>query len=437
MAESSTTSGIRDALKVWGGAGLLVIIGLAVAYQFVEPAPPDTLVLATGNEQGAYHRFGQRYREALSEYGIDVELLTTAGSVENLERLRAGTADIAFVQGGVIGEESDGLAGIGSLYFEPLWLFHRIGVPDGTGVERLTDLVGKRIQVGAEGSGTRAVALPLLSANGVNESNSTLVGLTDSEAAPQLRDGPLDAAFLVTAPSSTAIGTLMKAEGKTLQLFDATRALAYARTFPYLSHVVLPEGGLDFVANIPDRPINMIAPAATLISTDTLHPAIVPLFIIAAEQIHGEGDLLAAPGTFPSPRRLDVPPSTAATTYYKNGLSFLYRVLPFPIAASLDRLEIMLLPLITLLFPLFKVAGPIYTWSIRSKIYRWYGVLRTVESQFETGDKSDSDVAGHLDELARVEREINAVTVPASYMEELYNLRMHLALVQASVGRKG
>jgi hypothetical protein len=296
-------------------------------------------------------------------------------------------------------------------------------------VQHLSDLLGKRVQIGAEGSGTRSVATRLLRLNGVDESNTTLTGRSGAHAAADLSAGEIDAAFLVISPTSEVITQLMAEEGHSLRLLDMTRALAYERTFPSLSHVVLPEGGLDFLTNAPDRPIDLISPAATLVCTEDLHPAIVPLFILAAEAIHGGGDLLASPGTFPSPQRLDVPVAPAAHAYYSKGLSFLYRVFPFKLAATLDRLKIMLLPLLTLLFPLFKVAGPLYAWRIRRKIFRWYGVLRGVERRFETA-KETTDLSGYIDELAGVEREINAVNVPASYMEELYNLRMHLALVQ-------
>lgn len=421
-------TGLFEAVKIWGGVALIVIVGLVIAYQFVEPGPPESIVLATGSETGAYHAYGLRYQEALSRYGITVHLRTTAGSVENVGLLRNGEADVAFVQSGVVPAETHVLEGIGSLYFEPLWLFHRSDEP----IEQLTDLLGKRVQVGATGSGTRSVATRLLRLNGIDESNADLKGLSSMEAVEQLLAGEIDAAFIVISPTSKVIGQLMSQEGGELRLLDMDRALAYERTFPYLSEVVLPEGGLDFQQNIPDRSIDLVSPAATLICTEDLHPAIIPLFIMTAETIHGGGDLLAPPGTFPSPLRLDVPISTAANEYYTKGLSFLYRVFPFPVAATLDRLKIMLLPLLTLLFPLFKIAGPLYAWRIRRKIFRWYAVLRGVERRFETA-RDTTDVSGYLQELGAVETEINAVNVPASYMEELYNLRMHLALVQQKV----
>jgi TRAP transporter TAXI family solute receptor len=429
MAESDKPSGFRQALKVWGGSALVVIAGLILAYQFVEPAPPDRLVLATGDERGTYHALGIRYREAFAQYGISLELMPTAGSMENVELLRTGKADVAFVQGGVVAPGTEALEGIASLYFEPLWFFRRNGA---SGIERLSDLAGKRIQVGVEGSGTRAVAVPLLQINDVDESNATLLSAESSDAADSLIEGQVDGAFFVSAPDSEVVRRLMAAEGDSIRLFDGTRLLAYERVFPYLARVELPEGSLDFAKNVPDRQVALLSPAATMLATERLHPAIVPLFIETAERIHGGGDLLAPPGTFPSRRYLDVPLSAAAASYFSSGRSFLYRVLPFSVAASFDRLKILLLPLVTLLFPLFKIAGPLYTWSIRSKIYRWYGVMRDVEKRFDASD-GQGDVSAFMKELSEVEREIDRVNVPASYMEELYNLRMHLDRIQTRI----
>jgi TRAP transporter TAXI family solute receptor len=434
MAKLDRKSGFRDALKVWGGSAAVVVVGLILAYQFVEPAPPDRLVLATGDEHGTYHALGLRYREAFAEYGIALELVATAGSVENVELLRDGEADIAFVQGGVVPPQTETLEGIASLYFEPLWFFHREDLNGPKPIERLSDLAGKRVQVGAAGSGTRTVALSVLQINDVDESNATLIGDPNADAVDRLLAGQTDGAFFVTAPDSKVVRRLMAVEGDSIRLFDNARILAYERVFPYLARVELPEGSLDFAGNVPDRQIALLSPAATMLTTQRLHPAIVPLFIETAERIHGGGNLLAPPGTFPSPRYLEVPLSAAAASYYESGRSFLYRVFPFSVAASFDRLKILLLPLITLLFPLFKIAGPLYTWSIRSKIYRWYGVMRDVEKRFDASN-DPTDVSAYLEELSDVEREIERVDVPASYMEELYNLRMHLARIQARIAR--
>jgi hypothetical protein len=226
----------------------------------------------------------------------------------------------------------------------------------------------------------------------------------------------------------------MAEEGRAIRLFDVTRSLAYERNVRFLSAVPFTEGMYDLAANVPDRDRRLLAPTASLYATPDLHPAIVPLLIEAAREIHGRGDLFEETDEFPSPRQMEAPLAVAADQYFRSGPSFLYRVLPFGLAAAVDRLKIMLLPLLTLLLPLLKVAPPLYRWRIRSKIYRWYRVLRDVEARLKASDE-EADVSGLLEELAVVEHEIDAVKVPPSYMEELYNLKMHLALIRQQAAR--
>jgi len=376
-----------------------------------------------------YHAFGKRYREAFEPYGIEVVLRTTAGSLENIELLASGEVDLAFVQGGTVPDHHlPHVEGIASLYYEPLWIFHRADLS----VTQLTDLAGRRVQVGPPGSGTRAVALELLEINDVTVTNSDLRDLPVDDAIDLLLSGDLDALCVVGGAGSASVLRLMESEGGALRLFDVPRGLAYERTFRHLRQVVLAEGVIDAATNVPDRDIRLMAATAGLLTSHELHEALAPLLIEAARNIHGVGDIFEATGEFPSPQPMDVPLSMSAEHYFKNGPSFLYRVLPFAAAATLDRLLILLLPLLTLLLPLLKVAPPLYRWRIRSKIYRWYRVLYEAEHDVDRASK-DVDVAPFLLRLDEVEREIHGVKVPPSYMEELYNLRMHLARVQAEL----
>ncbi|MEM7310074.1 MAG: TAXI family TRAP transporter solute-binding subunit [Planctomycetota bacterium] len=417
----------REGLKVGGTILVLLLVGFGAAYQFVGPPPPRRLILATGVDGGGYHAAGVRYVEVLERSGIELALLPTAGSLENLEALRSGAADVALVQGGTAGgDAADFAEGIASVFFEPLWIFHRSDLA----VERLSDLAARRILVGSEGSGTRAVANELLAANGIGAGDVELLDQPASTAPDVLLSGAADAAFLVMAPQSETIARLMDAEGAELRLFDVERHLAYVRNYSYLAHVVLGEGALDLARNVPDREIDLVAPTAFLAGRDDLHPALVPLLVQAAEEVHGAGDLMAAPGSFPSEHNLDLTLSAASSEYFANGSSFLYRVFPFPVAATLDRLKIMLLPLLTLLFPLFRVAPPVYRWRIRRKIYRWYRNLEDVEARFAASAAQRDRCLRDLDE---VEREVVDTDVPASHMEELHNLRMHIDRARARV----
>ncbi|MHC4845609.1 MAG: TAXI family TRAP transporter solute-binding subunit [Planctomycetota bacterium] len=432
----------REGMKIGVIVTIIAVIGFVVTWQFVGPSVPDTITLATGSETGAYHAFGQRYREALEPYGIEVELRATAGSLENVELLASGEVDIAFVQGGTVPPHHlENVEGIASLYYEPLWVFVHAGgrmeklgdlVGAGPGIEQFGDLAGKRVQIGGEGSGTRAVALELLEANGVNEENSELLGMPTGEAIDALLAGEIDAVCLVAGAGSGSVQRLMAAEGDAVTLFDVPRGLAYERTFRHLREVVLAEGVLDPANNVPDRDIHMMSPTAGLLTTEGLHEALAPLLIDSAREIHGKGDVFEKTNEFPAEGPLDVPLSLSAKRYFEKGPSFLYRVLPFAVAATLDRLMILLLPLLTLLFPLFKIAPPLYRWRIRSKIYRWYRVLYEVEHEMDDA-ADDADAAPFLQKLAEVEQEIHGVKVPPSYMEELYNLRMHLARVQVEL----
>ena len=402
----------------------VITIGFVIAYQFVGPPPPRQLVLATGLSGGGYEAFGERYRQELARSDIELLLEPTSGSLENLERLRAGTVDVALVQGGTAPDDVDEFAeGLASVFYEPLWIFHRTGLE----LERLSDLAGQRIEAGEEGGGTRAVVERLLALNGVDASDATLVGNPLSEAADALLAGDVDAALFVLAKDSEVVARLMAEEGRSVRLFDVNRQLAYVRTLPFLAHVVLPEGGLDLARNTPPREIDLIAPTAALYARNDLHPALVPLLIEVAQDVHATGDLWGPPGTFPSTEGIEAPLSTAARNYFERGPSFLYRVFPFPVAATLDRLKIMLLPLLTLLLPLLKAALPLLRWTTRRKIYRWYDDLDGIEDRLRASPRRPEDRAAAREALEKLEDEIAAtVNVPPSYMRELYDLRLHL-----------
>jgi uncharacterized protein len=433
----SDASGTSDVWRMWALAAVLTAVGFWVAWRYVEPPPPQHLVLATGSEGGAYHAYGRRYRDELRRAGIELELRPTAGSIENLALLARGEVDVAFVQGGTVprapaggggdGDVRDGdvgevsYSGIASLYYEPLWIAHRIDQP----LARVAELAGRRVQIGPEGSGTRAVALTLLGANGVTADDAALGALPTGQAVDALLAGEQDALFMVAGVQSEALARLLAQEGRSIRLLDVTHHQAYARNFHFLSALVLPEGALDLGANLPDRDVHLLAPTAALMGRAGLHDAFPALFIEAARAIHAHGGLFEAEGEFPSPRGMERPLSKAAEHYFREGPSFLYRVLPFGVAAVVDRLKILLLPLITLLFPLFKLTPPLYRWRIRSKIYRWYKQIRQADREVAAAAPG-ADLAPIVARLHAVRREIEAVSVPPSYMGEYYTLRAHL-----------
>jgi len=414
---------VKHQLKIYGPAALMVIAAFVLAFQFIKPAPPDRVVMATGGVDGAYHAFATRYAEFLAREGITLELRPTAGTVENLALLRSGEVSLAMVQGGVDdGDSAPQLLSLGSLYYEPLWLFYRKDVP----LEQLRDLAGRRLAVGPEGSGTRALVRRLLRDNGVGE--SAWVDLGGQEALDALLSADVDAAFFVISAESDLVDRLLRHPD--IALADFSRADAYTRRYRFLNSLELPEGVVDLAANIPHKTVRLLAPTANLVADSELHPAVIDLLLQAASEVHRSGGWFEGQDEFPMPGLLALPLSKDAERFYKHGPPFLQRYLPFWAASLVDRLKVMLLPLLVLLFPLLKVMPPIYTWRMRARVYRWYDELEQAEQRLAGGER---DVAWVHKELARIEAEVQQINVPLSFTDQLYHLRQHIDLVRREI----
>ena len=418
----------REHLKIYLPSLIITILGFVVAFQFVQPAPPREITIATGDEKGAYHAFGLRYRDILARNGITLKVRSTAGSVENLKLLDAPESgvELAFVQGGVGDPQSSPtLTSLASLYFEPLWVFHRSEVR----LDRLTDLRGKRIAVGAEQSGTRAIAMQLLADNAVDDQGASVLSVGGERAQELLLQGEVEAAFFVASARSALVHGLLERTDVSVMSFE--NAEAYRRIHRFLSKVTLPQGVINFKADIPPRDVELLAPAATLVARDDLHPALIDLILQAAAEVHGKGDLFEEPFEFPSQKYLDFPIHKEALRHFKSGPPFLQRYLPFWAASLIDRLKVMLLPLITLLIPLFKIVPPTYRWRVRSRITRWYKELQAVDSAAGQGGSAELD--GCIKEIDRIDRDVRRMIVPTSYAAELYALQLHIAHVRKRI----
>lgn len=406
-------------------AVVIVVLGFVVTYQFVDPAPPKRIVLATGADGGAYQRFGQAYATYLAGNGIEITLRATAGSAENLELLRGNSdVDLAFVQSGLAasGDESV-LTALGSLYFEPLLVFIRADYP----AAAIGDLFSARLSVGEPGSGSRAIAVRLLAANGVEEADAQLVDIAPESVGRALASADIDAAFVVADPQSPMVMNLVNEPG--VQLASLGRADAYARRFPFLSRIVLPEGVLDLAENRPDIDVETVATTAMLVSRSDLHPALVDLFLIAARDIHGGHGVLADSGTFPSPRYVDFPLSDEAERHFRRGPPFLMRYLPFWAATLLDRMWVMIFPLIGLAIPMFKLVVPAYRWQVRRRFLRLYAELESIDPNVVPVD-SPADAEARRDRIEKLENLSAVATVPREYKDAIYKLRRDIDLVR-------
>lgn len=435
MKTSETKKRNNRTLKEMGkiyGFGLAIVIGAVIgAYQFVEPAPPKTLTIATASADGAYYSFATQYKALFAKERIDLHVIETSGSVENLELLQKGDVEIAFVQGGVgTSQEFPELIGLASLYEEPLIIFVRKGMQ----VETLADFRGKKVAAGQQGSGTRKIVEQLLLDNELSEEGSiTLLPLGSKEGAEQLLKAEIDALFVVIRADAEVVENLFL--NPDIELVSLDRAEAYSRLHSYLSHITLVEGVLDLAQNIPDRDYHLIAPSATLVARNDIHPALVDLTMQIADKVHDNRSLLTVNRDYPSPENLDFPLSAEAKRYFEHGPPFLQRYLPFWAASLIDRLKFMILPLIALILPLMKVLPPTYRWRIRSRIYRWYDQLHALDVELKQ-DESEENLKSAIQVVNVMEQEVREVEVPLSYAEELYNLRLHIDLMRKQFTRR-
>jgi TRAP-type uncharacterized transport system substrate-binding protein len=438
---------LRDLLAASLPTILLVLAACVVAYIVVDPAPPRHVTLATGQENSAYEEFGRKYATSLARDGIKVELQRSLGSEDNLQRLIDGKADIAFVQSGSTSEslaERRSLVSLGSLFTEPVWLFLRERRHDRKldnrklDVRSLTQLKGLRINLGPEGTGVPRLFRQVLAVNGVEPGQLTISSLENTPATVELLAGRIDGLVFSSAPEAPLIQMLLQTPG--IRLFDFRQAEAYTRRLPFLTHVVLPRGIVDLGRDIPAQDFHLIAPTATLVAREDLHPALVDQFVKSAIEIHGGAGWFQQQGQFPSPKYTEIPVAREAAKYYRDGPPFLQRYLSFWLANLFDRLWVVVVALAALVIPLSKIVPPLYVWRIRSRVYRWYGQLRAVEQALEkeletnaAPEHMDEVRSGLLRRLDDIEVRVNHISIPLSYADALYGLRSHINFVRQRV----
>jgi TRAP transporter TAXI family solute receptor len=428
LANPSVAQG-RELLITLGPALAVILVAFLLATLFMPPPPPKQVAITTGGETGGYYAFGKRYAQVLARHGVRLDVRTSAGSIENLARLQDPGAgvQIGLMQGGIgNSEKAPGLLSIGRVFHEPLWVFYR-----GPAMSKLADLNGKRIAVGIDGSGTRALVNDILKAGGITAQSATLVPVTGQPAVERLRSGELDVVFLALAPQAPLVQSLVR--DKEIRLMSLSQADALTKLFPYLARLTLPQGVFDLAANIPDHDVSMVAPQAALVVQSTLHPAIIALLAEAAVEVHGKPSLFAKAGEFPTLTDPEFEMDVDALRYYKSGPTFWKRVLPYWIANLVERAIVFLVPLLTVLIPLVKILPAIYKWRFRQRLLHWYGKLKEVEeevAELEPGPEGTAAAATLHSRLDIIDDSVGRLPVPIQFAEQFYNLRNHLDLVR-------
>lgn len=422
----------REMLEATLPSVILISVALFFAYKFIDPAPPRQLVIAAGEADINTQAFAAIYGVYLQKEGITLRLRKTAGDEENLRLLKAedSEVDIAFIQDGVAHSQGAGsLLSLGSLYYQPVWIFCRCKQT----TTHLSTLRGQRIGIGQAGSATHTLASTLLAESGLTAQNSRLVSIGGEAAAQALRRGRLDAVILVDVANSSLVRELIA--DQRVRLLSLDTAEAFSRKFAYMHHLQLPEGAMDLARNLPPHDVHMVAPTATLVVKDSLHPALVYLMMKVIAEVHGGPGLFHAKGEFPAAKDTDFPLSTQALNFYTSGLPIIDKYLPFWAATFVNRTLIVILPLLALLIPLTKLVPMVYVWLVKRKLFRYYGELRYLDTQLQEM-QTPQDVQDCLETLNAIEQRVVNVKLPVPFSQYAYELRAHIELVRAKLNQR-
>jgi TRAP-type uncharacterized transport system substrate-binding protein len=420
--------GLSRAAAISAGA-LVAAVVIGAIILFIYLAPPATIVMSSGPKGSTFERNAGRYAEILARNGVAMKIVPSEGSVDNLKRLLdpAFRVDVGFVQGGVVKDaKTDKLMSLGSVFYEPLFVFYR-----GPGTEEiLSQLKGKKIALGEAGSGTHTLSLELLKLNGIEPGGPTKLLETDSDKAAQdMLDGKLDAVFLMgDSVSSEMIRKLLRTPG--VRLFSFSQADGYTRRVKYLNKLTLPKGVIDFGENLPPQDISLIGPTVEIIARQDLHPALSDLLIEAAIEVHNRATILQRRGEFPSPIEHEYRISEDASRFYKSGKGFLYRYLPYSLASLMSRILLVLVPMIIVLLPGLRLIPAVYRWRIKSRIFKWYKALMFIEQDLTpqlTPEKRE-ELLVRIDDI---EDAVNRIRVPSSFADQFYGLRGHISFVRS------
>ena len=413
--------------------GIVAVIALAtwLVFAVLRSVRIRTVVMAVYPEGSLNADLVKRYQQVLARSGIDVKLAPSAGGVESLAQLRdpKSGVSVALIPGGITTkQDSPELDSLGTVFYQPLWIFSRGPLP-----HMQVPFRGRRVSIGTEGSASRALSLELLGRAGWIDSKSTiLLALAPKESAEALIRGEIDAATFVDGWDSPVVQRLLRTNGVDLE--SLPRADAFVRIYPYLSKLVLPAGAVDLVEPRPAMDMVLIGPKCSLVVRRDLHAAIQYRLLEAAVEIHSTPSMIRNPGEFPAPEPVDLPLSSYALEFYKTGTPFLLRHLPFRLAVLLAQPVVWLIPVIVILFPVFRVAPAVYDWFERRRVYRLYAELRHLEEEMFSAAPSQNrkDFIERLDQL---KDRASKLSVPTQFKPLAYSLRLHIDMVRQEAER--
>lgn len=255
---------------------------------------PANLRFATGGESGTYYAFGGVIAQhATNNAGVNVTVLSSGGSKENVQNIQDGNAEMAFCQtdvmsyafeGSSLFEESgviDCFSTMGVLYEEQVQI-----VTCDPEIKTVADLAGKNVSIGDRGSGVYFNAIDILGAYGLTEDDITPTYQSFGDSADSLKDGKIDAAFIVAGAPTTAITDLSTTKQAYLVGLDDQHVDQLIAQCPYYTKNVIAAGSYKGI----DEDVTTVSVGAAIIVSnnvdeDTVYALCKDLYDNAADQV--------------------------------------------------------------------------------------------------------------------------------------------------------
>lgn len=407
----------------------VLLIGLMI--YVVRPLPPRTLTIATGQAHSTADVIGHRYKEFFSKHGVDLQLVPSKGAEENTSLLAEGKVDAVFSQGGLpLPDEAKHFLSLGSVVYQPLWLFHY--QTDNVDPDLNRFLIGKKTAINIRGSSTRAMVEPVLKAQGVDLSSPNLLTMGTHDAVQAFKEHKIDALFLVGAMASQNVQEVAQYPG--VQMYSFKLATAYAKRFQYLDPVTLSAGTFNLHPVVPQHDVQMIATTLDILTTDKMHPALQLLFMEATDDFERKRVSYFAPGKFPTYMDSRIPESDVAQRFFKEGSPFLWGYVPFWVASLFDEVWFYLLAIGAIVVPLIGILPSYRKTHAVLSIESCYDELRLIENELVFLRQQNQPVASSM--LARIDRlndKVRALWVPTGNRSAYYDLRSAVNIVREDI----
>ncbi len=414
--------------KIWLIIATILFIFVFSYIQITKPAPKSSLNIATGTIGSDSYAYALSYKALLESEGVTLNIIPTNGSLDTISYLHNKKTDIGFVHSGILlNKRAYQIESLASVYYEPLWIFYR---DEGYKINYLLEATGKNVGISISNDGTYDLAKKLSDANGLINSVNTHY-INDNEALTQLKNKQIDIFITLATKDNPNITELLN--DPNIELMNIKRINAYIQKFDYLKPLKLYEGTIDLYKNIPSQDIDLLSTTQNLVARTGVQGELIRIFLKKVNEIHHTQEFFQKQGEFINMNSVDTVMNEDAKLYIINGESWLEKIFPYWIASNIDRLKLLLIPIIWLIIPLFKSIIPLYILTTRARIFRWYEKLDFLNKKLKN---KDVDKEKLIQELAKLKDEVeNKTHVPLSYKGEYYNLIVHIELLENKINQ--